>query len=565
MIRISSLLSVFVLLSAVVAAEAADPGQPDLDKAMETKLNATTISDLSEAIRLADSALQKGLDAGNKDFAEKLLASTLLQRAQETVKRLLGGAGSPSEFRRNRQFALADLERVAKLDPKQGETHLLIAQLWLLPGGDVRQARQSLDRAVQSRFDKSDSEAKAYLLRSGLQESPEKKLADLNEAVRRTPDNANMLRARAVLLHEMKKTDQALADLDRAIELEPDELSAYGAKAVVLSRQKRYAEALDVLEKAQKRQPDSLMPLVQRARVRLLQNDLPAALQELSQALAMDPDNIGLLLMRASVYQEKGETAKAMIDVNRALKQRPHLSEGLRMRAMLYGADKRYEEAIADVRTILEKEPKDSVVRLQLAMLYGAAKQTAKAIETYTELLADEPKQWQALRGRGDMLLNLGRQSDALADYEKALKIKPDDYGLLNNLAWVLATSPDAKLRDGRRALELATKACKQSDYKLAYILSTLAAAYAETGDFQNAVKWSTKAVKIGDKDHDESLQKELKSYQDKKPWRELLSEEKADEKKPVKPAAKEKAGDAGPAKPDAKEKAAPSKPVLEL
>ena len=48
----------------------------------------------------------------------------------------------------------------------------------------------------------------------------------------------------------------------------------------------------------------------------------------------------------------------------------------------------------------------------------------------------------------------------------------------------MLATSPDAKLRNGRRAIELATRACELTKYKAAYILSTLAAAYAETGDF---------------------------------------------------------------------------------
>jgi len=107
------------------------------------------------------------------------------------------------------------------------------------------------------------------------------------------------------------------------------------------------------------------------------------------------------------------------------------------------------------------------------------------------------------------------------------LKLAPDDQGVLNNLAWVLATSPDAKLRDGRRAIELAEKACELSEYKLAHILSTLAAAYAETGDFDRAVEWSTKAVELGDENHGDALKKELESYKAKKPWRELLAEEK--------------------------------------
>ena len=65
-------------------------------------------------------------------------------------------------------------------------------------------------------------------------------------------------------------------------------------------------------------------------------------------------------------------------------------------------------------------------------------------------------------------------------------QIEPDE-GLLNNLAWVLATSPDDKLRDGKRAIELATKAAEVSNYETPHVLSTLAAAYAETGDFEKA------------------------------------------------------------------------------
>ena len=62
---------------------------------------------------------------------------------------------------------------------------------------------------------------------------------------------------------------------------------------------------------------------------------------------------------------------------------------------------------------------------------------------------------------------------------------KPHDAGILNNYAWVLATAPEDKLRDGHKALAMAIDACKQTDYKEDYILSTLAAAYAEIGRFQ--------------------------------------------------------------------------------
>ena len=103
---------------------------------------------------------------------------------------------------------------------------------------------------------------------------------------------------------------------------------------------------------------------------------------------------------------------------------------------------------------------------------------------------------------------------------------------MLNNFAWVLATSPDDKLRDGKRAVQLATKACEVTKHKKAHILSTLAAAYAETGDFATALKWSQKAVELGveKKEVDDQLKQELESYKKKKPWRERQTvEEKPD------------------------------------
>ena len=92
-----------------------------------------------------------------------------------------------------------------------------------------------------------------------------------------------------------------------------------------------------------------------------------------------------------------------------------------------------------------------------------------------------------------------------------------------NNFAWVLATCPEERLRDGRAALEYALKACAL-DGKKAYYLGTLAAAYAEVGDFARAVEWQQKALdlRVGYSDKDvEKARQRLALYQDAKPYRE--------------------------------------------
>jgi tetratricopeptide (TPR) repeat protein len=191
-------------------------------------------------------------------------------------------------------------------------------------------------------------------------------------------------------------------------------------------------------------------------------------------------------------------------------------------------------------------------------MLYNADQKFEKAIAIYSQLLDKDSKFWQALRGRGDAWLGLGKHAEAIADYEKAYKIRPNDSGLLNNFSWVLSTSPFDKLRNGKRALEMAKKACQLTDYKQAHILSTLAAAYAELGDFKTAIEWSQKAVAAGKEDQKEALARELATYKEGKPVRELKAPEpppKAPPKKPGGPKPKP------PEKPKPAEKPKPEPP----
>src|SRR3972149_3698422 len=184
-----------VAFSAAVS-RADNEGQEDLHKATEAKLSATTISDLAEVIRLTESAMQKGLDESNTQFAAKLLASTLVQRGTVVSNTIFRNATPDPRWPQFRQFALADLEKAVKLDPKQPQALFLIAQLNLLPEGDEKRARDAVDQAVEFAAEEPQLCAKALVLRAGLEQNLEKKLPDLNEAVRLAPNDANMIRSR---------------------------------------------------------------------------------------------------------------------------------------------------------------------------------------------------------------------------------------------------------------------------------------------------------------------------------------------------------------------------------
>jgi hypothetical protein len=110
----------------------------------------------------------------------------------------------------------------------------------------------------------------------------------------------------------------------------------------------------------------------------------------------------------------------------------------------------------------------------------------------------------------------------AQAAYEEALRDEPENANPLNNLAWILSTCADASLRDGKRAVELATHACELTGRKNAWLLDTLAAAFAEAGDFKAAVETQREAMALlpkGDPS-ETSYRDRLEGYESQKPFR---------------------------------------------
>ena len=387
--------------------------------------------------------------------------------------------------------------------------------------GHVRLPR--LDEAVRLSAEQPPRQAKVLLLRANLLVDPEARLNDYNRAVELAPRSEEIVRSRGLFHLAQTHYEEAIADFNRAIEMDPKNPDLYEAKGVAQFLLKQYDDALASLTAAIELAPESPMLFANRARIFAIKGEYDKALEELGKALQLEPRSLPVLLLRARVYQQAQDMKHAMDDVNEVLRIRPGYPEGLQVHALIAAGSGRFDEAIGDLEELKDIAPNNTELLLQLGMFYSADKRPQQAIETFSRIIADDAKNWMAHRGRADAYLNLGKQAEAISDYQAALDLQPEDSGILNNLAWILATSPDDSLRDGKRAIELATNACKVTKYQEAHILSTLAAGYAETGDFTTAIHWSEEAVAAGRKEQKEQLAKELHSYQEHKPWREAM------------------------------------------
>jgi eukaryotic-like serine/threonine-protein kinase len=115
-----------------------------------------------------------------------------------------------------------------------------------------------------------------------------------------------------------------------------------------------------------------------------------------------------------------------------------------------------------------------------------------------------------------------GRYQESRQLIDEAIKLLPaNEWQVRNSLAWFLATARYDEIRDGARALEMATRACELTGYETATTVDTLAAAYAEVGDFENAVRWSVKTLELtSDAAKRSEFKRRLENYRQGQPWR---------------------------------------------
>jgi Zn-dependent protease/Tfp pilus assembly protein PilF len=159
------------------------------------------------------------------------------------------------------------------------------------------------------------------------------------------------------------------------------------------------------------------------------------------------------------------------------------------------------------------------------ALVWASMKDHAGAVLEFNEAISLFPGQAFIHVNRGLSYACQGDYARAEEDYLEAIRLDPTLAQALNNLAWLRATALDPRFRDGRDALELAHRACELGSWKEPNHLGTLAAAYAESGDFAAAVTWQKKALEDQDscKEQDKKGRVRIQLYQEGKPYREEL------------------------------------------
>lgn len=514
------LFSFVVLTVGAQLAHAESKGQDDLDEAMRMRVTAEGLPDLNQVIDKLQVALDKGLEVEDAETAEQMLSGALMERASTLMQVVNSNSIGDDRIKQILKLIVSDLRRVLAYDNPPPTANYMLGKLMSLPGGDAHEARRLLTNFLAAEDIPVDDRAEALMLRARVQTDEEKSLADFDEAIKLVPDNSNFGLVRAMFLRSKGKYDDAMTDINKLIDQSPEDANAFILQGEVFRDLDKPDDALKSFDEATKLAPQAPGPYQQRGEIYREKHEYDKAIKEFSKVIELQPGDVLPLVHRAEAYLNDKQYNKALADVDAVLEEQQVVAAH-RLRGEILAQLKRLDEAIGEMQQLTKAVPNQAELKMQLAMYYLINKQPEEAISEYDDVLLLDPENFLALRSRADAYLNVGKHAEAIADFEEALKLEPEDSSVLNNLAWVLATSPEANLRDGKRAVDLATQACELTEYKLPHILSTLAAAFAESGNFDNAIEWSQKAVDMHDPENDDQLAKELASYQKKQPWRE--------------------------------------------
>jgi tetratricopeptide (TPR) repeat protein len=290
-------------------------------------------------------------------------------------------------------------------------------------------------------------------------------------------------------LMKQGRLDEAFEHYAEALRLQPDYFEGHGSLAVVLLNLGRFAEAEPHYRAALRLRPDDAKAREGLAGALAGQGRLEESLEEFAEALRLKPRFPSAHYNLARVLADHGRIAEAIERYENTLRLKPDHYKAHYNLAQLLISQRRMDEGVAHLHEVLRYQP-------------------------------DFPEAHQSL---GHVALARGGIEDAITHFRAVIRQRPDSVDVANNLAWLLATHRDAAVRDAAEAVGLAEQACEATGFVEPAYLDTLAAAYAASGRFEDAIEVSVKAIRLAAPKNPGlvgELEQRLRLYRQGRPYR---------------------------------------------
>jgi protein O-mannosyl-transferase len=257
-----------------------------------------------------------------------------------------------------------------------------------------------------------------------------------------------------------------------------------------------------------------------------LNGKLDEAINHCQKALELKTDYAEAHINLGNAIFQKGQVDEAMVHYRSALEIKPDLASPHYNLGTAFLQMGQVDEAVGHFQKALEIKPDFAEAHYNLGSAFLQKGQVDEAVGHFQKALEIKPDFAGPHNNLGTAFLKRGQVEEAMVHYEAAIKINPMEQGALTNLAWILATSPEASLRNGARAVELAQRASQIAAGDYPNLLKTLAAAYAETGRFAEADETAERALSLALAQGNSALVEVIRigrtHYQTGKPMRDI-------------------------------------------
>jgi protein O-mannosyl-transferase len=320
------------------------------------------------------------------------------------------------------------------------------------------------------------------------------------------------------------RVEQALPHYEQTLALRPDLEKARYNLALAFSKKGRTDDAIEQYRKALETRPAYAEAHNNLAELLLRKGEVEEAINQYQEAIKLNPENTDAYKNLGAAFLQIGSMNDAIVQYGMAARLRPNDPDIEYNLANALAKDRRLSEAIIHYQKAVDLRPGYVEAEYELGSALFQSGQPEAALERYEEVLKVQPNYEKAHTNLGNLLLQTGDIRGAIAHYQRSLEIAPENTAALINLAWVLATCSDPSLRNGAQAVEVAERANKLSKEKNPFALRSLAAAYAEAGDFAKAIEAANRALELSSEQGTsalaKALAKEMEFYRAGSPYR---------------------------------------------
>jgi tetratricopeptide (TPR) repeat protein len=335
--------------------------------------------------------------------------------------------------------------------------------------------------------------------------------------------------AQVAAAKKKKDFDHVISACSAALQLKPNAALAgaiYGDRGSAYINKGELERAMHDANESIRLNPKLFQGYRTRGGVYRRRGEFDKAITDYNKAIELNPNLPYLHVNRAVAFSEKGDEQRALRDLNEAIRRGPNLADAYADRGLVYYNLGQYERALADYNKGIKLNPAAPSPYFNRGLLFKKTGKMEAAVRDYSTYISRGTPSADAYRLRGRAYAAMASYRQAAADFQKAAQLDPKSPKILNELAWLKATCPDSSYRDGKQALRVSTQLCHLTKWSNSDYLDTLAAACAETGDFEKAVQYQNQAVKFWTSENEDKdrMRARVRVYQQHQPFRDVRS-----------------------------------------